>query len=141
MLFAKHLDQELTTSSLDAFFDLKRGRMSLQEYTAEWVSNRFIEDVKLQIHGDMSRFQEARRLALRLNARQGEPAVNSTDLYGDVHEEFYDVDSYHDQTFYQGLNGWPYSAWEDQYSYYDQLDTWYEEDNPWSGDSLPSESA
>ena len=157
-------DQELTTSSLDAFFNLKRGRMSLQEYTAEWelryeeaqtvaktylyfqhsgLSNRFIEDVKLQIHSDMSRFQEARRLALRLNARQGEPAVNSTDLYGDVHEEFYDADPYHDQTFYQDWNGWPYSAWEDQYSYYDQLDTWYEEDegDPWSGDSWPSESA
>ena len=38
------------------------------------LPNKFIEDIKLQLHGDLSRFNEARTLALRLSQHgQEEP--------------------------------------------------------------------
>ena len=159
-------DQELTTSSLEAFFGLKRGRLSLQEYAAEWelryeeaqtragldvndvaktflffqnsgLPNKFIEDVKLQIQGDMSRFQEARRLALRLSGR-GENSSLSTDLYGewdqepahDPYAEWYGfADGYDGQDWWQEDEGWhDDSAW-----YADESDGgwWYQEEEEW----------
>ena len=101
-------DQEMTTTALEAFFELRRGKMSLQDYAAEWelrleeaqvragleLNNvaktylffrnsgllvKFVADVKMQIHGDMSRFDEARRLSLRISSR-GDQQL-STNLY------------------------------------------------------------
>lgn len=41
------------------------------------MPNKLIEDIKLQIHGDLARFAEARTLSLRLRSR-GDSAQNET---------------------------------------------------------------
>ena len=104
-------DQELATHSLEQFFLFKRGKLSMHEYASEWelryesaqrhsgleindvaksflffqssgLPNKFIEDVKIQIQGDMSRFEEAKRLTLRLSNRSDQHVL-SQDLYTD----------------------------------------------------------
>jgi hypothetical protein len=88
-------DQDLATQALDKFFGLSRGKMSLAEYSVEFearfdeahdraglvmndvakfylffknsgLSNKTVDDIKLQVQGDYARFQDARQLALRL---------------------------------------------------------------------------
>ena len=151
-------DQELTTSALEAFFELRRGKLSLQEFTAEWelryeeaqmragldindvaktylyfkqsgLPSKFIEDVKLQIQGDMSRFAEARRLALRLSSRSDHGTL-SHDLYAEV-PEYDHYDYYADpwaewfqwdaSTYY---DSWETDEWSRSWDYYDDYD-WY----------------
>ena len=139
-------EQELTTSALSAFFEFRRGKLSLQEYASEWellyeeaqtkaglevnqvaktylffrgsgLPNKFIEDVKLQIHGDLSRFQEAKRLALRLSQR-GEGTQLSNDLYMENSSQDYDFDK--PNTFYG-------EEWHDSWQA-DDWSTWYADD-------------
>ena len=151
-------DQELTTSALEAFFELRRGKLSLQEFTAEWelryeeaqmragldindvaktylyfkqsgLPSKFIEDVKLQIQGDMSRFAEARHLALRLSSRSDHGTL-SHDLYAEV-PEYDHYDYYADpwaewfqwdaSTYY---DSWETDEWSRSWDYYDDYD-WY----------------
>ena len=89
-------DQDLATQAFDKFFSLSRGKMSLAEYSVEsearfdeahdragfvmndvakfylffknsGLSNKTVDDIKLQVQGDYARFQDARQLALRLS--------------------------------------------------------------------------
>lgn len=142
-------DQELTTSSLESFFELRRGKLSLQEYASDWelryeeastragleinnvaktflffrnsgLPNKFIEDVKLQIQGDMSRFQEARRLALRLSSR-GDGVSAAPDFYGDVDDDD-DHPTYYDDTWTQE-DSW---TWDEDDWWSDGADVWYD---------------
>ena len=91
-------DQEMASTSLESFFELRRGRLSLQEYAVEFdlrieeahdraglemneialfcfffkksgLSSRFVEDWKFCVHGDLRRYSEARSLALRLSTK------------------------------------------------------------------------
>jgi len=86
-------DQDLATQSLDKFFGLVRGKMTLPEYSVEFETRldeatdraglqlndvakfylffkhsglpvKVVDDIKLQIGGDYQRFAEARQLAL-----------------------------------------------------------------------------
>ena len=139
-----HTDQEMASKSLEALFELKRGRLSLQEYAVEFdlrmeeaheraglemnevalfyfffknsgLPQRFIEDVKLQVHGDLRRYQEARSLALRMStANDGEAFFRGPE---EPAEDPWEPSS------------WDYEDWsgyEDEYpeSWYD----WYEDD-------------
>eukprot|EP00913_Durusdinium_trenchii_P006988 g6572.t1 len=147
-------DQELTTSALEAFFEHRRGKLTLQEYASEWdlryeeaqvragleindiaktylffrnsgLLNKFIEDVKLQIQGDMSRFAEAKRLVLRWSSR-GDTAHLSSDLCNDV--TYADDGNYHTaEPEYQDFSEDPWSAWfadEDEWSWISSWSEW-----------------
>lgn len=86
-------DQDLATQSLERFFSLQRGKMSLAEYNVEFetrfdeahgraglvmndvakfypffknsgLSNKTIDDIKLQVQAGFARFADARTLAL-----------------------------------------------------------------------------
>ena len=88
-------DQEIVSRSIEDFFEFRRGKLSFQEYAREWdirleeatnkaglelndvakfylffrgsgLPQRFIEDIKLQLQGDLRRYQDARTIALRL---------------------------------------------------------------------------
>ena len=154
-------DQDMVSRSLEAFFEFRRGKMSLQEYSVEWdlrydeaetrsnlqlndvakfylffkqsgLPSKFIEDVKLQIQGDLTRFTEARALALRLSQRSDVTLDGGDHYYGEQQE---------------GQEDWPdewpeeyYDAWsenyygEEEYDQYwmDDEDVWYDyEDEPW----------
>ena len=154
-------DQELTTSSLESFFELRRNRLSLQEYAAEWelryeeaqlragleindvaktylffrnsgLHTRFVQDVSLQIQGDLSRFQEARRLALRLSSR-GDANSLSTDLYS--HQDEAAASSYNYGQSWDDNWGsdWDYEAWyaDDWWWWNDDQTYWQSAEDPW----------
>ena len=147
-------DQELATHSLEQFFLFKRGKLSMHEYASEWelryesaqrhsgleindvaksflffqssgLPNKFIEDVKIQIQGDMSRFEEAKRLTLRLSNRSDQHAL-SQDLYTDQAAEFFSMPS-------SSWNTMDYDTYYDDWSWQD--DPWqaYPEVDPWTG--------
>ncbi|CAK9053972.1 Putative folate-biopterin transporter 2 [Durusdinium trenchii] len=162
-------DQELATHSLEQFFLFKRGKLSMHEYASEWelryesaqrhsgleindvaksflffqssgLPNKFIEDVKIQIQGDMSRFEEAKRLTLRLSNRSDQHAL-SQDLYTDQAAEFFstpssswntmDYDTYYDDWSWQDDPYWQAYPEVDPWTGYAE-DEWWQEDDSWS---------
>ena len=164
-------DQDMVSRSLESFFEFRRGKMSLQEYSVEWdlrydeaetrsnlqlnevakfylffkhsgLPSKFIEDVKLQIQGDLTRFTEARALALRLSQRS-DVTLDGDHYYGehqDGHEDWQEE--------------WPeeyYDAWSENYYgdedyeqfWMDEEDAWYdyeEEQWPDNGDYWQEEA-
>ena len=170
-------DQDMVSRSLESFFEFKRGKLSLQEYAVEWdlrydeaetrsnlqlndvakfylffkqsnLPAKFIEDIKLQIHGDLSRFMEARTLALRLSQRGQEDSDNIfyEEQSADGEQQSWQDDEWQDWTdwpdwpgLYYGEqdDGWhdpgdPHDQWWNDWpsmdSYYDQpWDAWQEE--------------
>ena len=134
-------DQDLATQSLERFFSLQRGRLSLQEYSVEYdarfdeasdraglqmnevarfflffrgsgLSTKQIDDLKLQVQGDYTRFAEARALALRLSSNKAEESNENYYAY----DGYYDEDShdYHNSSWYQD------DGYDDGYWWYDQ---------------------
>ena len=134
-------DQDLATQSLERFFSLQRGRLSLQEYSVEYdarfdeasdraglqmnevarfflffrgsgLSTKQIDDLKLQVQGDYTRFVEARALALRLSSNKAEESNENYYAY----DGYYDEDShdYHNSSWYQD------DGYDDGYWWYDQ---------------------
>lgn len=170
-------DQDMVSRSLEAFFEFKRGKLSLQEYAVEWdlrydeaetrsnlqlndvakfylffkqsnLPAKFIEDIKLQIHGDLARFNEARTLALRLSQRGQEDSDHifyeeksaDGDLQSWREEEWQDWTDWPDWSgnyYGEHDDGWidpgdQYDQWWNDWpptdSYYDQQwDSWQEE--------------
>ena len=145
-------DQEIVSRSIEEFFEFKRGKLSFQEYAIEWdirleeattkaglelndvakfylffrgsgLPQRFIEDVKLQLQGDLRRYQDARTIALRLITKKD-----------DIGEAFYDENEYgeHEDTSWDG------SYWtDDSWSWVDETEESY--DDPWHEDSYYGE--
>ena len=155
-------DQELVSRSIEDFFEYRRGKTSFQEYAIEWdckleeattraglqinevakfylffrnsgLPAKFVEDIKLQLQGDLRRFQEARSLALRLISRKDdigggdgsfyehEEHDDGYDWYADDHEAEWDAPW---ESWYE--DGWlvmdyeNYAAdYEDDWNYYD----------------------
>ena len=157
-------DQLRATQSLENFFDFRRGRLSLAEYSAEWtmrleeaithagldinavartflyfrgsqLPQRHVDDILMQIHGDLSRFQEARTLALRLAHRQNldhQANFEQTEHHyiGEADDWSWPDESWSDQSaWYAGE--WPdYEEYYDVYDgdeYYDIGDSWPED--------------
>ena len=144
-------DQDLATNSLDRFFTLTRSKLSLAEYAVEfdsrydeahdraglqlndvgkfylWFKNsglpsKTVDDIKLQVAGDYTRFTDARALALRISPNRRE-ADETQILYG---ENGGDPDGYED--YYQDQDWWPEG--------YDAEDAWWagyeiEEEGEW----------
>ncbi|CAE7833436.1 PLA2G7 [Symbiodinium sp. KB8] len=155
-----HTDQEMASRSLESLFELRRGKLTLQEYAVEFdarmeeaheraglemnevahfyfffknsgLAPRLVEDIKLQVHGDLRRYQEARSLALRMSSK------NENDAY------YQDEDASvppSEQTSW-GSSWSTDDGWEDGYDepswyeydetghedYYDEEDYWPEE--------------
>ena len=142
-------DHDLATQSLERFFGLTRGRMSLAEYNVEFetrfdeahdraglvindvakfylffknsgLSNKAIDDIKLQVQGDFTRFNDARSLALRLA-----PAREETS--GDV---FYQEDEIHSVHLQDTWNSPSSHQWHDNYEtsgayYWEDEGVWF----------------
>ena len=143
-------DQDLATQSLERFFNLARGRLTLQEFSVEFdarfdeasdraglainevarfflffqksgLTTKQIDDIKLQVGGDFTRFADARALALRLSSNKPEA----------------DIESYYQDYDYGDEDGQSY--WQDDGTWSGHEDTWwsgyemqdYEEDGDW----------
>ena len=152
-------DQDLATQSLDKFFGLVRGKMTLPEYSVEFETRldeatdraglqlndvakfylffkhsglpvKVVDDIKLQIGGDYQRFAEARQLALRLSPNRME------------HDQ---ADVFHAQSYYENEetygDDYDYDGWydyhqndEEAWDYYmDESDGywWYDDGGEW----------
>ena len=139
-------DQEVVSRSIEEFFEFKRGRLSFQEYAIEWdirleeattkaglelndvakfylffrgsgLPARFVEDIKLQLQGDLRRYQDARTIALRL--------ITKKDDTGDNYYQDPSFDENDDES-------WDGSYWtDDSWSYVDEYDYADGYDDPW----------
>ena len=135
-------DQDLATQALDKFFGLARGKLSLSEYSVEFDSryddahdraglqlndvgkfflwlkisglpSKTVDDIKLQVAGDYTRFNDARALALRINPNRREP--DDAEILCEENDESYgDYDAY-------------YQDWGDDYEAEDSWWYGYEE--------------
>ncbi|CAJ1350756.1 unnamed protein product, partial [Effrenium voratum] len=97
-------------------------------FRASQLPHKHIDDIMLQLRGDMGRFEEARLLALRLAHRQGDQTS-----YYDITSE--DEVTQNENYWNQDDNSWNYADWtggdwNDEWleSYYDEDLDWYEAD-------------
>eukprot|EP00435_Cladocopium_sp_Y103_P052779 s971_g16.t1 len=144
-------DQDLATQSPDKFFGLARGRLSLQEYSVEFdarfdeasdraglqmnevarfflffknsgLSTKQVDDIKLQVAGDFTRFAEARALAPRLSSNK-QDNENMDNYYAQDYFQDYDDESFHgewmDEESYSH-DDYDHSWWADYDGYYDE---------------------
>ncbi|CAE8710616.1 unnamed protein product, partial [Polarella glacialis] len=127
-------DQDRTTVALDSFYEFKRGHLGLAEFAQEFdhryesaedeaglqindtgktyfflrgsgLGDKVIEDIKLQMRGDMSRYQEIRTLVLKL-ARANDKDKETLNMYQDQTDFNYKLNL--DET-----NGNYYGSWHD----------------------------
>jgi hypothetical protein len=144
-------DQDLATQSLEKFFGLARGRLSLQEYSVEFdarfdeasdraglqmnevarfflffkhsgLSSKQVDDIKLQVAGDFTRFAEARALALRLSSNKQDNENMDSYYAQDYHQDYVTEDNYGDwmeNETYDYEDGHDYAWWAD-YDAYDE---------------------
>ena len=172
-------EETATTKSLELFFEFRRpASQDLQEFAAEWelrfedarnkagldmndvaksymwlkqanIPQRHQDDLRLQLHGDLSRFNDLRTLALRLAHRndRGSDAFYEEARY---QEHPWDADSDWNSTYWSDGASWLYvdedyeayatEDWygEEDYEYdvaYDQVGSWYEDEHAaWPGD-------
>ena len=150
-------DQELVSKAIEDFFEFKRGKLSLAEYSIEWdarleeattraglelndvgkyylffrnsgLPSKFLDDVKLQLQGDLRRFQEARALALRLVTRKDDLG----ELYYQDEENAPDYDQSWDDAYWAD-DGWSWVESADMSDYWlDGPDSWNYEGDPWN---------
>ena len=164
-------EQLQATKSLETFFEFRRGRLSLQEWSVQWqinleeaithagleinqvartylylkssgLSTKAVDDLLLQVHGDMRRFEEIRTLLLRM-------AHRSLDGHGGnptLHYEEHKMDRTDDDTSSWSMvsDYWMEDPWYDSlyYEEMDPLQAWYEEgwhDGDWHGDHQDDE--
>ena len=159
-------EQLQATKALEQFFELRRGRTTLQEWSVDWqlkyeeavthagleinnvaktylyfkasgLPQKTIDDILLQVHGDMRRFEEARTLMLRLAHRSFDQSNAPTLHYGEAveHETDYEnswsnvsdywAEDWMDANAYYE-NPWTYDGWHDQ-SWNEE--DWFQQDN------------
>ena len=161
-------EQEMASRALDHLFDFRRGKMSLQEYSVEFdqrmqeasekaglemndvahfylffknsgLPSKFVEDVKMQVQGDLRRYQEARTLALRLSSKhlehdsyhQDETAADNESWYGDSWRNDWSYNSDYETGWFDD-DWYGYEDYEDGYdnSYYDDHgEEWFSPDD------------
>ena len=139
------LDQDLAAQSLDRFFGFHRGKLSRNEYAVEFdtrldeatdraglqlnevgkfwlffrnsgLAAKTIDDIKLQVGGDFTRFNDARTLALRMSPNRTSDEAGIFNA-GNHHERYYqnhDDDPYYD-------DGW--DSWSSWYGYETEYDS------------------
>ena len=151
-------EQLQATRALELFFEFKRGKLPIPEWSVQWELNyeeaalhaglevnpvaktylylkssqlpqKSIDDLLLQAHADMRRFEEIRTLLLRMAHRHADqPGV----LYEEAGQQAYygdDVDS----TSWSTVTDPRYEEWQDDdlYAWYEG---WYEGDNDYYDD-------
>ena len=150
-------EQLQATKALETFFEFRRGRLSLQEWSVQWqinleetiahagleinqvartylylkssgLSTKAVDDLLLQVHGDMRRFEEIRTLLLRMAHRSMDGhGINPT-----LHYEEHKMDRMDDDASSWSMvsDYWMEDpSWYDSY-YYDEMDplqVWYED--------------
>ena len=174
-------EEVMTTKSLESFFELRRtSTQDMQEYDAEWtlryeeanqradleinnVAKTFLwlkqsglntkqqDDLRLQIQGDMSRFNDLMTLALRMSHRQKSEPTGDI-FYEDSPEHPPGFGTYDEDGIYWGEATWDENNWwhADEYEdYYEEPyeDYWqdyedheYEDESDWpSPEAAPAE--
>ena len=149
-------DQLRATRAMEVFFEFKRGRMALPEWSVQWqlnldeaithsgldlnnvartylylkssqLSQKTIDDLLLQVHGDMARFDEIRTLILRMSHRSFDAGSHSA-LYEDGSQKHADDDG-----SWSAVTD-PWSDHSNMGAYHqDELYAWY--DDGWYGDA------
>ncbi|OLQ01786.1 hypothetical protein AK812_SmicGene15471 [Symbiodinium microadriaticum] len=148
-------DQELVSRSIEDFFEYRRGKLSFQEYSIErdckleeastraglqindvakfylffrgsGLPAKFIEDIKLQLQGDLRLFREARALALRLISRKDDIGAGNDSYYEDYGYD--DPDELH--AWYADDWDWEAAEWDQPWD----ASAWYEEGWSWVPD-------
>ena len=145
-------DQELVSKSIEDFMEFRRGRMAFSEFSIEFdmrleeattragfeindvakfylffkaaqLPAKLVDDIKLQIQGDLRRFQEARALALRLVHRAQEH--HDSYFMGDDDDDDWDE---HWEDAWLGDSYWQedYDPWSDEWR--EEADSW---EAPW----------
>ena len=171
-------DEAQTTKALEVFFEHKRPHgQELQEFAAEWdlryedaklkagldmnpvaksylwlkqsgLTQKHQDDLRLQVHGDLSRFNDLRALAIRLSHRVADRSGGSGDVFyeEDINCEHSAFEDWYGWSDWDGDGYWAEAWWhEDEWSNHDdgyQDGTWYEDDEefyeaeeqPWTGD-------
>ena len=159
-------DQDLVSKSIEDLMEFRRGKLTFPEYAIEWeirmeeavtragleindvgkfylffrgagLPQKFVEDIKLQLQGDLRRFQEAKALALRLVNRSND----SDHFYQDdeAWEEGYLPEAEWDDVY------WAEDDWSWMSDYQETYDDWYgeyEEDfeqGQWYGEDAEDE--
>lgn len=155
-------DQLRATRAMEVFFEFKRGRMALPEWSVQWqlnldeaithsgldlnnvartylylkssqLSQKMIDDLLLQVHGDMARFDEIRTLMLRMSHRSFDAGSHSA-LYEDGSQSYGEDDG----SWSAVTDNWSDSGPAGTY-HMDELYAWY--DDGWYGDSWDYEEA
>ncbi|CAE8595274.1 unnamed protein product [Polarella glacialis] len=116
-------DQDRTTVALDSFYEFKRGHLGLAEFAQEFDhryesaedeaglqmndtgKTYFFADIKLQMRGDMSRYQEIRTLVLKL-ARANDKDKETLNMYQDQTD-------FNSKVNLDETNGNYYGSWHD----------------------------
>ena len=158
-------DQDLATQALDKFFSLSRAKMSLAEYSVEFearfdeahdraglvmndvakfylffknsgLSNKTVDDIKLQVQGDYGRFQDARQLALRLSPNRSEHDGGDV-FYGESLDKSYEdeMQSYWYDGWYDDGDDWDWNYYAEDGNegewYYEPDEIYYEDSGDW----------
>ena len=175
-------EQLQATKALEVFFEFRRGRLPIPEWSVQWELNleeavlhaglevnqvaktylyfkssglpqKTVDDLLLQVHGDMRRFEEVRTLLLRMAHRSMD--TNQTTMYEEAYNNFHLDDtetnswstvtdnSWHDEWNAHYFQDELYAWYEDPYEYYEYPeDEWHEQWNYEAGfDEEPSEQA
>ena len=171
-------DEAQTTKALEVFFEHKRPHgQELQEFAAEWdlryedaklkagldmnpvaksylwlkqsgLTQKHQDDLRLQVHGDLSRFNDLRALAIRLSRRVADRSGGSGDVFyeEDINYEHGASEDWYGWSDWDDDGYWAETWWhEDDWSNHDdgyQDGAWYEDDEefyeaeeqPWTGD-------
>ena len=162
-------DQVQATRALEQFFDMRKGRLSLQEFAVEWnlkledaithsglninsvaktflffrasqLPQKHVDDILLQLHGDMSRFEDARNLALRLAHRQQEQGhfyeeegLRQHGIEEEYAQDWHETDNYYQEPWYDEQHWQDQWSWQHEWpeeAYYDQDEAYYENHDP-----------
>ena len=155
-------DQLRATRAMEVFFEFKRGRMALPEWSVQWqlnldeaithsgldlnnvartylylkssqLSQKTIDDLLLQVHGDMARFDEIRTLMLRMSHRSFDAGSHSA-LYEDGSQSYGEDDG----SWSAVTDNWSDSGPAGTY-HMDELYAWY--DDGWYGEPWDYEEA
>ncbi|CAE7420861.1 RE2 [Symbiodinium natans] len=144
-------DQEMVSRSIEDFMEFRRGKLSFSEYAVEWeirleeataragfevnevakfylffrnsgLPAKLIEDIKLQVQGDMRRFIEAKTLALRL-VNRGTDAGAELYVEENWNDENYFAEDWDEYDWTEDGWSWAEDFYQDESQEYDE-DFW-----------------
>ena len=124
--FSIEFDMRLEEATTRAGFEINDVAKFYLFFKAAQLPVKLVDDIKLQIQGDLRRFQEARALALRLVHRAQEN--HDSYLMGDEEDEWEDSwdDAWYGESYWQDdFEHWP-DEWPEEAEAWEQ--SWYDEE-------------